>query len=61
MLLVVLLITLCCQHTTFAEDEYEADLSEELEDDLISELDLGTVSYTCFICLLVFISVHKKL
>ncbi|KAK3517368.1 hypothetical protein QTP70_004687 [Hemibagrus guttatus] len=44
MLLLVLLVCLCCNRTAFAENEYEADLSEdiELEDDLIAELDLGT-------------------
>ncbi|KAF4079583.1 hypothetical protein AMELA_G00179670 [Ameiurus melas] len=44
MLLPVLFIALCCKHAAFAENEYEAYLSEDvqLEDYLISELDLGT-------------------
>lgn len=47
MLCLVLFIVLCGNHAAFAENEYEADLSEdvELEDYLISEQDLGTVSY----------------
>ncbi|KAM9468293.1 inter-alpha-trypsin inhibitor heavy chain H5 [Clarias gariepinus] len=43
MLLLVPLLALCCTRAAFAQNQYEADLSDDvaLEDELISELDLG--------------------